>query len=79
MIQQLRIKGPQKHISISILWGYSYLIGLLYKGDIPILIFAYVLFWGPTECFGTFMTSARAPQTRKKTPDLGRVAAPKVI
>ena len=37
------IKGPQKHISISFVWGYPYLIGLLYKGfiwDIPILLFA---------------------------------------
>ena len=25
-------KGPKKHISISILWGYPCLIGLLYKG-----------------------------------------------
>ena len=32
--------------------GYPYFIGLHYKGfiwDIPILIFAYVLFWGPTN------------------------------
>ena len=43
------LKGPKKHISMSILWGYPYLIGLHYKGfigDIPILIFSYVLFWG---------------------------------
>ena len=36
------------HISISSLWGYPYLIGLHYEGvyvfDIPIHIFAYVLF-----------------------------------
>ena len=27
-----KIGTPKKHISISILWGYPYLIGLLYKG-----------------------------------------------
>ena len=43
-------KGPKKHISISILWGYPYLIGLPFKGfmwDIRSLIFAYVVFGGP--------------------------------
>ena len=43
-------KGPKKHISISILWGYPYLIGLLYEGfvwDIPILIFCLCAFLGP--------------------------------
>ena len=25
-------QGPKKHIGISILWGYPYLIGLYYKG-----------------------------------------------
>ena len=37
-------------MSISILYGYPYLIGLHIMGfiwGIPILIFAYVLFWGP--------------------------------
>ena len=27
-------KGPKKHTSISIVWGYPYLIGLLYKGGL---------------------------------------------
>ena len=35
--------GPTIYISISILWGYPYLLGLHYKEfiwDIPVLIFA---------------------------------------
>ena len=45
------VRHPKKDVSISSLLGYPYLIGLHYKGvvwDITILIFAYVLFWGPT-------------------------------
>ena len=30
----LAFRDPQKHISISILWGYPYLIGLHYKGGL---------------------------------------------
>ena len=44
---------PQKHISRSILWGCPYLVmGFIIRGfiwDIPILIFAYVLFCGPIK------------------------------
>ena len=43
--------GPKTPISISLLKGYPYLIGVLYKGaymDIPIRIFTYVLFRGPS-------------------------------
>ena len=42
---------PQKHISISFFYGdIPTLLGFFIRGfiwDIPILIFAYVLFWGP--------------------------------
>ena len=31
-LEEAQNKGPKKHISISILWGYPYLIGLPYKG-----------------------------------------------
>ena len=45
--------GTKKDISRSILEGYPYLLGLQYKGfffwDIPVLIVAYVPFWGPTS------------------------------
>ena len=53
MVQNFIVGTPtgQKHEHFV---GISYLIGLDYKGgsygiswDIPILIFAYVLFWGP--------------------------------
>ena len=45
-------RDHKKHISISMLQGCPYLIGLHDKGfymgyHIPILIFTYVLLWGP--------------------------------
>ena len=43
--------GPQKHISISRKWDIPTLLGFTIRGfiwDIPILIVAYVLFWGPS-------------------------------
>ena len=43
-------KGPKKHISISILWGYPYIIGLLYKGvymGYPYPNFCLCAFLGP--------------------------------
>ena len=44
-------RDPESISSISILWGYPYLIilGFILREfiwDIPILSFAYVLFWG---------------------------------
>ena len=42
--------GPKKHISISILWGYPYLIGFHYKGVYmgrPYPYFCLCAFWGP--------------------------------
>ena len=50
----VKSSGTQKDISMSILQGCSYIIGLHYKGgiwDIPILSSAYVLFWGPENPF----------------------------
>ena len=43
-------KGPKKHISISILWGYAYLLGLLFQGvymGYPYPSFCLCAFWGP--------------------------------
>ena len=53
----LSIRDPKKHISISFLWGYPYLIGLHYRGVYmgyphP-YFFIYVLLWGPSlGCYG---------------------------
>ena len=33
-LEEAQNKGPKKRISISILWGYPYLIGLPYKGGL---------------------------------------------
>ena len=50
-------RDPKKHISINILKAIPTLLGFIIRGfiwDIPILIFAYVLFWGPNKdsCLG---------------------------
>ena len=56
-------QGPQKHISINILYrDIPTLLGLIIRGfrrDIPILSFAYVPFLGPYAC--VYLIVARPP------------------
>ena len=55
------IQGPKKHISISFLWGYPYLIGLHYKGVYMGYPYPYVLlmcFFGAVSMGPIFLRSS---------------------
>ena len=66
--------GTKKHISISIIWGYPYLIVLLYKGvymGYPYPNFCLCGFWGPqlknpTKSSGTLRTEKRGQRQKAR-------------